>query len=107
MQTPGQRLRLLRENLGLTGKDVEMASLRISSRTNNPEFVIGISRLSDIETKGALPTIYRMYSFSAIYRTRLEELLELYGINDSEWLKDSQTVEVSKTHLLPAKLPQK
>jgi len=75
----GQRLRVLREQLGLTIRDVEAASTRIAARHGSEDFAISPSRLSDIETKGILPNIYRLYSLSAIYRKDLREFISGLG----------------------------
>ena len=73
----GQSLRLLREQLGLTMRDVETASTRIAQKHGNDEFAIPPSRLSDIETKGVVPNIFRFYSFATIYRRDIFSLIRL------------------------------
>jgi len=73
----GQRLRALRETLGYRMRDVELASNQIAQRFDSEEFAIPPSRLSDIETKGIIPSIFRLYSFAAIYRREYRELLSL------------------------------
>ena len=57
MLPAGKSLRTLREKVGLTMRDVENSSARIADRYRNEEFSIPPSRLSDIETKGILPSI--------------------------------------------------
>jgi hypothetical protein len=54
----GQRLRALRETLGYRMRDVELASNQIAQRFASEEFAIPPSRLSDIETKGIIPSIF-------------------------------------------------
>ena len=76
----GQKLRELREYLGYRMKDVELASNQIARRFENDEFAIPPSRLSDIETKGIVPSIFRLYSFAAIYHREYRELLSFYGL---------------------------
>ena len=76
----GQRLRALREALGYRMRDVELASSQIARRFESEEFAIPPSRLSDIETKGIIPSIFRLYSFAAIYRREYRELLSFYGL---------------------------
>src|SRR5271165_5970801 len=76
----GQRLRVLRETLGYRMRDVELASNQIAQRFDSEEFSIPPSRLSDIETKGIIPSIFRLYSFAAIYRREYRELLSFYGL---------------------------
>ena len=88
MLSSGQRLRALREELGLTIRDVEAASARIAARHSNEDFAISPSRLSDIETKGILPNVYRLYSLAVIYRRDLRELLGWFGIDLTETAAD-------------------
>jgi transcriptional regulator with XRE-family HTH domain len=94
----GQRLRALREELGLTIRDVEAASTRIAAKHGNEDFAISLSRLSDIETKGILPNIYRLYSLSVIYRRDIRDLLAFYGVDINAMAADLGVVEPPKTH---------
>lgn len=76
----GSRLRQRRQELGLSIRDVHLASLKIASDLRNRHFVISISRLSEIETKGAVPGIHRLHSLRQIYQVDLQELLAWYGL---------------------------
>jgi transcriptional regulator with XRE-family HTH domain len=96
--TPGQQLRILREQLGLTMRDVEVASTRIAAKHGNDDFSIALSRLSDIETKGIVPSIYRLYSLAVIYRRDFRELLSWYGVELNEAARDLHTTELRKSH---------
>lgn len=78
--TAGSKLRQRRQQLGLSIRDVHLASLKIASDLRNRHFVISISRLSEIETKGAVPGIHRLHSLRQIYRIEIEELLAWYGL---------------------------
>lgn len=77
----GLNLRNVRERLGLTMREVETASARIAQRHANDEFSVSPSRLSDIETKGLVPSIFRLYSLAVVYRCDLREMLSWYGID--------------------------
>ena len=81
MLPAGKSLRTLREKLGLTMRDVENSSARVADKYRNEEFSIPPSRLSDIETKGILPSIYRLYTLSVNYRRDLRELMSWYGVD--------------------------
>jgi len=96
---PGQRLRALREELGLTIRDVEAATDRIAARHDNPDFAISPSRLSDIETKGILPNIYRLYALAIIYRRDLHQLLQWYGIDLNDTAADLGLSEPPRSHI--------
>jgi transcriptional regulator with XRE-family HTH domain len=95
----GLNLRGLRERLGLTMREVESASARIAERHGNEEFGVSPSRLSDIETKGLVPSIFRRYSLAIVYRSDLRELLAWYGIDLSLSAADLQLNLPPKSHI--------
>ncbi len=103
MTTAGHRLRTIRENLGLTLRDVESASYRIAAKYNNQEFGLPLSRLSDIETKGIVASVFRLYSLAAIYRLDFYELLSWFGIDMQNLAVDLAMVSPTKTHVLRAR----
>ena len=98
----GQRLRALRETLGYRMRDVELASNQIARRFESEEFAIPPSRLSDIETKGIIPSIFRLYSFAAIYRREYRELLCFYGLELDGISADISFGHPQKSHLSEA-----
>jgi len=98
MGEPGLRLKQARERLNLTYRDVAEASLQIANRHNNDEFQIALSRLSDIENKGTVPSIYRLYSLCTIYRMELPEVLEWYGVSLAGQPADAASITLNKTH---------
>src|SRR6266849_6069951 len=93
-----QKLRVLREKLGLTMRDIETASERIARRRDNEEYLLPISRLSDFETKGVIPSIYRLYSLCVIYRRDFRELLDWYGVNLDVSISDLETCAPPRSH---------
>jgi transcriptional regulator with XRE-family HTH domain len=100
MEDAGQKLKRARERLNLRYRDVEQASLRIAERRENDEFAIALSRLSDIENKGTVPTIYRLYSLCAIYRLEMAEVLEWYRVDLSMLPAEAASIQLEQTHLL-------
>src|SRR5437868_2842239 len=96
----GQKLRDAREKLGLTIREIETASARLADKYANENFNIPLSRLSDIETKGVIPSIYRLYVLSVVYRVSIEELFSWYGIDVAKTADDVGVVEPRKTHLM-------
>lgn len=101
----GDALRSIRERLGLTLRDVEAAGSRLVEKYSNPEYALPISRLSDIETKGVLPTLFRLYSFAAIYRLDVRELMAIFGIELGNLVADSGLVNVPRTHKATNSIP--
>jgi transcriptional regulator with XRE-family HTH domain len=94
----GKKLRDLREQMGLTLRDVELSSTSLAESRGIEEFVINPSRLSDIETKGVIPSIFRLYVLSVIYRSDFTELLRLYGVDLSSTAADFAICRPGKTH---------
>jgi transcriptional regulator with XRE-family HTH domain len=76
----GMALRRIRDSLGLTMRDVENASAVVAQRHDSQEYLIPPSRLSDIETKGVVPSVFRFYCLAVIYHEPVGDLLQLYGI---------------------------
>lgn len=99
-QEPGRKLKCAREHLGLRYRDVKEASQRIATQRRTRGFVIGLSRLADIENKGTIPSVYRMYSLSAIYGIDFSVILAWYGIELSDLPSDSANLALRNTHPL-------
>ncbi len=100
MEEAGQRLRRARERLNLKFRDVEQASQLIAERHRNPEFGVLISRLSDIENQGTLPSLFRLYSLCCIYRLDLNEVLGWYGVPLEAMAADASMIQIEKTHAI-------
>src|SRR5688500_14181111 len=98
MEEAGHKLKRRREELNLRYRDVEEASQRIAERRKSDEYAIALSRLADIENRGIVPSIFRIYSLSTIYRLDFLDVLEWYGIDLAMMPADSAIVEVSRTH---------
>ena len=98
MLSPGQQLRVMREQLGLTLRDVEEASGSLATRYGKSDFAIPLSRLSELENKGVVPTIYRVYTLSVIYRCDYQEILSLYGVDVNATADDTGLVGPARSH---------
>ncbi len=98
MERPGEKLQRLRGKLHLTYRDVERLSQEIAARRGSDEYAIALSRLADIEHKGTIPTIYRLYSLSVIYRMDFCELIELYGVPLQSMAEDVIATPLPGTH---------
>src|SRR5260370_40161085 len=99
MTTKGQNLRVLREKLGLPMRDIETASERIARKRDNEESLIPISRLSDFETKGVIPSIYRLYSMAVIYRRDVRDILLWYDVDLNVEASDLEISAPPRSHL--------
>src|ERR1700751_3597001 len=98
MEEAGLKLKRVRERLRLKFRDVEEASARIAARHHNDEFLVALSRLADIENKGTMPSVFRLYSLCAIYRLDLTDVLSWYGISIGELPGDADVIQQARTH---------
>jgi transcriptional regulator with XRE-family HTH domain len=98
MEGAGQKLKRVRERLKLTYRDIEKASQQIARRRGSPDFSIALSRLSDIENRGVVPTIYRLYSLCAIYRLDMNEVLRWYGVSVDDLPSEAMRIGLEETH---------
>jgi len=78
---PNEQLKDLRSRLGITTRDVAEFSQRIAEAQGNPEFQISNAWLTQIENSDSVPSIFKLYSLSAIYRMKFTDLLRLYGLD--------------------------
>jgi len=100
MEDPGQKLRRIRERLNLRVRDVELASQKIADKHHNDEFAVLINRISEIENRNLVPTVYKLYSLCAIYHLDFQEVLGWYGISLDALPSDAALVDIPQTHLL-------
>jgi transcriptional regulator with XRE-family HTH domain len=100
MEEAGQKLKRIRERLRLKYREVEEYSTRIANLRGSDEYIVALSRLSDIENKGTMPSVFRLYSLCAIYKLDLSDVLSWYGIFLSNLPADSALAEIPETHLI-------
>jgi len=94
---PGRQLRRIRERLHLKYRDVEEASQQIARNRGNQEFSVGLSRLADIENKGTVPSLYRLYSLCVIYGLSFQTVLTWFGINLDDLAADASRLSFRGT----------
>jgi transcriptional regulator with XRE-family HTH domain len=95
----GTRLRRVRERLGLTFRDVEQASYDVASQRGRSEFIVRISRLADIENRGVIPNLYKLYSLCAIYHLDPIQVFHWYDVPLEEHFNDGRHHPAPRTHL--------
>jgi len=96
---PGSYLRQVRERLGLTYRDVERASYDLASQRSQPEFIIHLSRLADIENRGVTPSLYKVYALAAIYHIDPRDLCKWYEVPFDNHFADGSRLAAPNTHL--------
>jgi transcriptional regulator with XRE-family HTH domain len=96
---PGQKLKDLRTHLGITTRDVSELSEGIAAREENPEFYVSNAWLTQIENSNSVPSIFKLYSLSAIYRVKFTDLLSLFGVELDRLHQHQLSSPLSGTHL--------
>lgn len=96
---PNEQLKDLRSRLGITTRDVAEFSQKIAEAEGNPEFQISNAWLTQIENSDSVPSIFKLYSLSAIYRMKFTDLLRLYGLDLQKLNLHQLTAPLPNTHL--------
>src|SRR5260370_7736112 len=96
----GEQLKALRRRLGMTTRQVERFSQQVADTKNNPEFYISHAWLTNIETGEFTPSIYKLYTLSAIYRYKFADLLGFFGLRLDGMTKDILSIRLPTTHLI-------
>ena len=77
----GQCLRQIREEHGLTLKDVEKLSRCLAKKTQIMDYLITAGCVSQVENSNSLPSPYKLATLSFIYKLPLTEMFRIYGID--------------------------
>lgn len=102
---PGDQLRELRNRLGVTTREVEEFSRSIAEDRQNEEFYISNAWLTQLENKNSVPSIYKLYSLSVIYRTKFNDLLVVFGIDLNATSRYQLALPLQNTHLTSFEAP--
>jgi transcriptional regulator with XRE-family HTH domain len=96
---PGLRLRQARERLGLTYRDVERSSYELAARRGRPELIVHISRLADIENRGVIPGLHKVYTLAVVYHLNPLEIFRWYEVPIEDCFPDGGSFHAPHTHL--------
>jgi transcriptional regulator with XRE-family HTH domain len=96
---PGNYLRDLRNRLGVTTREVEELSRKIAQDRNNEEFSISNAWLTQLENKNSVPSIYKLFSLSVIYRAKFVDLLSIFGVELEDSVRYHSSLALNNTHL--------
>src|SRR5271170_3410768 len=96
---PGEHLRELRNRLGVTTREVEEFTRMIAEDRQNEEFYISNAWLTQLENKNCIPSIFKLFSLSVIYRTRFNDLLAVFGIDLNASARYQLALPLQNTHL--------
>ena len=96
---PHEQLKNIRFRLRITTRDVAEFSQKIAEAEGNSEFQISNAWLTQIENSDSVPSIFKLYSLSAIYRIKFNDLLLLYGVDLQRLTQHQLAAPLPETHL--------
>lgn len=95
----GDRLREIRNRLGVSTREVAQLSKRIADAEQNSEFLISSPWLTQLENKTTLPSVYKLFTLAAIYGLTYTYLLSLYGVDLKKVMLYHGQMPLRNTHL--------
>jgi transcriptional regulator with XRE-family HTH domain len=98
-QPPSEQLKNIRFRLGITTREVADFSQKIAEAEGNSEYHISNAWLTQVENSDSVPSIFKLYSLSAIYRIKFTDLLLLYGVDLQHLSRNQLTAPLPDTHL--------
>lgn len=104
---PGKFLKQTREKLGIGLKEVEKASRRIADSEGNEDFYISAARLHQIENDGSAPSMFKVFSLSAVYGIDFLDILRRYGIEPDRAKHYHNELELDLTRPVAVELHDK
>jgi transcriptional regulator with XRE-family HTH domain len=97
---PGERLKYVRTQLGMTTREVALFSRIVAEAEKNNEFLVSGPWLTQIENeRNALPSIYKLFTLACLYGLSYLTLLLLYGVDLKKINTLHSRIPVPKTHL--------
>jgi transcriptional regulator with XRE-family HTH domain len=99
IQSSSEQLKQIRCRLGITTREVADLSQKIAEAEGDPEFHISNAWLTQIENSDSVPSIYKLFSLSSIYRVKFTDLLLLYGVDLQHLSRHQLAAPLPDTHL--------
>src|SRR5215211_3206123 len=94
-------LKALRNRLNVTVREVELESRRIAEAKGDMRFYISNARLTQLESNSlSEPSLWKLFSLSAIYKVKMTELMRLYDVEAEESDKYTAIAAPNVTRLL-------
>jgi transcriptional regulator with XRE-family HTH domain len=84
---------------------VEELSRKIALQSGNEEFSISNAWLTQVENGNSVPSIYKIFSLSAIYRTRFSDVLRIFNVDTDDIARYQVDLPRQNTGLVTLELP--
>src|SRR5260370_28313953 len=95
----GEQLKELRTRLGMTTRDVEEFSRRIAEEESKEDFHLSNAWLTQLENTASVPSIYKLYSLSVIFRKSYADLLSVFVVDLTKTQNYQLAMPLENTHL--------
>lgn len=95
----GIRLKRIREQLGLSLRQVEERSRQLAEKKQNPDYLISRGWLNNIENGTYTPSACKQYTIGAIYHIHWSSIFSAFGCNFDEFSRDQAMFAPTKTQL--------
>ena len=96
----GKLLRTERTRVMLSTRDVERLSRKIADEKKSQDYYISHAWLTDAENGAFIPSIFKLYSLSLIYKRRYEEILDFFGIHLDDIRREQMWLTLPRTYLI-------
>jgi len=96
----GRFLKAERLRVRLSTRDVERMSQQIAQEKKNQEYYISHSWVTEVENGEYIPSIFKLYSMSLIYKRSYDEILEFFGIRVGDIGREQVRLTLPRTHLI-------
>jgi len=98
---PGEKLKEIRNRLGLSTREVAVRSQKIANQEGNSEFLISSPWLTQIENeKESQPSIHKIFTMASIYGVTCDYIFSLYAVDVRKTAIYHAEMPVAKTHLV-------
>src|SRR6266581_3954827 len=102
--SPGNFLQEVRLRLRLGLRDVQELSSKIAVKEKNKRFHISAARLAQIENDNAIPSVFKIFTLSAIYGLSFNEILIRYGVDSDRTHRYREEIRLPATRPVSAEL---
>src|SRR5256885_10858495 len=97
---PSEQLKAIRTRLGITTREVADLSQKLADSEGNQEYAISNAWLTQVENSDSVPSIYKLYALSAIYRMKFTALLMIFGVDLQKLNQREAELQLPNTHLV-------
>src|ERR1700745_3499293 len=99
-QRPSEQLKAIRTRLVITTREVAELSQKLADTEGNPEYAISNAWLTQVENSDSVPSIFKLYALSVIFRIKFNDLLMLFGVDLQKINQHQSELQLPNTHLV-------